>query len=177
MLVWINKFGRSTRPLCKGTPVENFIPLTKETYNPEGSTALYDAVGTAITSMDERMKDMKEKPRVLCVILTDGEENASTDYTGEAIRNLVKARTEEGNYTFLFLGSCKDPLTQARNIGIRPGVGGQNVNKFSNAGLYRMSGAISAQTSNYLSSTDTSSNVFNPNLEMEDMSNLTDSTT
>jgi hypothetical protein len=53
---------------------------------------------------------------VVCVY-TDGEENSSTRYSGEAIRGLVEARKAQG-WTFVFLGAGLDAYAEGGRIGV-----------------------------------------------------------
>src|SRR6185436_9767689 len=64
------------RLVCEDAPLDAVRPLDRETYTPEGGTPLLDAVGRTIMWMD-RLQPQPD--RVLVVILTDGEENASRE--------------------------------------------------------------------------------------------------
>lgn len=82
--------------------------LDSKTYIPRGSTALNDAIGraakTMLESIEKRAK--KDKPdNVLCLIVTDGQENASKEYTKDAIVKLIKEQ-EAGNWVFSFIGTA-----------------------------------------------------------------------
>lgn len=83
-------------------------------YNPGGMTALFDAMGTAISTKLE-----KEQVRnVVCVTLTDGEENASQRYTSAGIRELVKKAEDEYNWKFVFLGANQDAFASGASVGV-----------------------------------------------------------
>jgi len=82
--------------------------LDSKTYIPRGSTALNDAIGratkTMLESIEKRAK--KDKPdNVLCLIVTDGQENASKEYTKDMIVKLIKEQ-EAGNWVFSFIGTA-----------------------------------------------------------------------
>ena len=53
--------------------------LTRETFVPAAMTPLFDAIGQTVTKTEAAVKGKKRK--VLFVILTDGEENASKEHT------------------------------------------------------------------------------------------------
>ena len=89
--------------------------LTSETYVPRGMTALYDAIGKTITSM--KVKDSKP---VVIAILTDGEENASKEYTIEKINKLIKEKRDLG-WEFIFLAANQDAFAVGGQLGIDAG--------------------------------------------------------
>jgi len=65
---------------CVSLPVADIKPFNKKTYVPRGSTALLDAIGHAVTDVQEVIDNTEEDARperVIVVILTDGDENAS----------------------------------------------------------------------------------------------------
>ena len=95
-------------------------PLNANTYQPRGGTPLLDAVGHGIKSLDERLTQMREheKPgQILFRIITDGEENASRQYSHRAIRDLIAARTEQG-WQFVYLSADLDAFADSDRIGI-----------------------------------------------------------
>ena len=104
-------------------PLKEVKPLTHKEYEPEGTTALLDAVGRTIDSLLEHLigipKD--EYPSVMVVIITDGEENASKDYSLERIRKRIEFCKESEGWEFLFLGANVDAFAAAENIGISRG--------------------------------------------------------
>ena len=71
-------------------------PIHRESYTPGGNTPLLDAVGRTIMWMD-RLQPTPE--RTLVVILTDGGENASRDFTAQQIRDLIRSREATGTWT------------------------------------------------------------------------------
>jgi len=99
--------------------VSELAPLTEETYLPRGQTALYDAVGRAVAETTESVNAIpaKERPGVVVAILTDGAENASSEFTHAAVQTLIKERTAAG-WEFLFLGANMDVVEAAARIGI-----------------------------------------------------------
>lgn len=95
--------------------------LSVETFVPRGSTPLYDAVGRGIVSTGERLAKMAEHERpehVIFVIVTDGQENASREYTAQRIKELIKQQTETYKWSFVFLGANQDAVLSAQAIGI-----------------------------------------------------------
>ena len=101
-------------------PIKEVKPITKKEYEPAGTTALLDAVGRTIDSLLENLIGIpKEKyPSVMFVIITDGEENASKDYTLERIRKRIEFCKESEGWQFIYLGANVDAFAAAATIGI-----------------------------------------------------------
>src|SRR6476620_4230406 len=86
-------------------PVQEIVPLTDDTYQPQGCTALLDAIGKTVDDLGLRLAALAEKDRpgqVIVAILTDGLENASQRY----------------KWIFLFLGANQDAIATAANLSI-----------------------------------------------------------
>lgn len=95
--------------------------LTNENYSPNGTTALYDAIGKSIKALKKRIKNLddNEKPnKIIFVILTDGEENSSTLYTKNDIFKMI-TKMENKGWTFIYLGSNQDAFQEGSKIGIK----------------------------------------------------------
>lgn len=89
--------------------------------HPRGNTALLDAVGRAIKETGSRLAAMDESERpalVVFVIVTDGQENASREFTKAQIREAVTHQTETYHWKFLFLGANTDAFAEAGSMGI-----------------------------------------------------------
>ena len=95
-------------------------------------TALLDAVGKTIRRIDlighTRNKAMGNK--VLFVIITDGKENYSEEYTYADVKKLIKDRQENAGWEFIFLGANIDAAAEAENLGI----GSDRAVKYKNTG-------------------------------------------
>lgn len=90
--------------------IEDVGELTEGEYYVRGSTALLDAIGKTITTLNHKIEN-----KVLFVIMTDGMENASVEYSKSQIRNMINNHTWE----FIFIGADIDSYSEAGNIGIR----------------------------------------------------------
>ena len=88
-----------------------------------GSTALIESACKMIDEVGERLAATPEGERpekVMFVIVTDGEENASApEYTREQLMAKIKEQTEVYNWLFLYLGANQDAITVARSYGIK----------------------------------------------------------
>lgn len=81
---------------------------------PRGSTPLLDAVGRAVSHLRGKLTDGDP---VVAMVITDGEENQSTEWTRERVKSLVTEMEGKG-WNFLFLGANVDAFTEASSIGI-----------------------------------------------------------
>jgi len=91
---------------------------------PRGMTALLDAVGKAIAETGERLEKMPEadRPGLVCfVIITDGQENSSKEYTKAQIKSMIEHQQGAYNWKFTFLGANQDAFAEAVSIGIQAG--------------------------------------------------------
>lgn len=85
-------------------------------YHPDNMTALYDAIGKAIVSKKLSGKNLFG---VVCVILTDGEENSSKEYNSFEISNLTKEMQEKWGWKFIYLGANQDAFKVGAQLGIQ----------------------------------------------------------
>jgi uncharacterized protein YegL len=102
-------------------PIKDVKPLDNTTYIPNRGTPLYDAVGTAIDKLGEKLAAMKEEDRpekVVFVILTDGEENSSTDYAYAKIKEMITHQTDAYKWQFVFLASNMDAKAIGTSLGV-----------------------------------------------------------
>ena len=88
---------------------------------PRGSTALFDALGGAIGHFGQKLAELPEHARpgvVTVVVVTDGEENASVEWTAESVTKSVEHQRDAYGWDFVFLGANQDAALAARRIGI-----------------------------------------------------------
>ena len=88
---------------------------------PRGSTALLDAVGRAINETGARLAAMDEAQRpglVVLVIVTDGEENSSREFTRDQIRKMVEHQQSAYKWQFTFLAANQDAFAAGGSMGI-----------------------------------------------------------
>lgn len=97
-------------------------PITDKDYAVGGSTALLDAVGRTILKAVGVQRNTAEEFRadkVLFVIITDGEENASREFSADRIREMIELQTKRFGWEFIFLGANIDAVETAGRFGIR----------------------------------------------------------
>jgi hypothetical protein len=100
--VTLTKFDTEFRPLYNYTPLDEVAPLNRETFRPRGLTALHDAIGKTLNEYRSK-KDV----RTVFVIMTDGRENASNEYTLASVKPLIDSKKKDG-WDFVFLGANID---------------------------------------------------------------------
>lgn len=95
--------------------------MDKKQYIPGGMTAMLDAVGFTIDEVQKRIDNtpVEERPdNILCVITTDGMENASNTYSKTKIQQMIEHQTKGHGWQFIFLGANMDAVQEAADIGI-----------------------------------------------------------
>jgi hypothetical protein len=146
-LISLTKFSSKPEVVFVAKPVAEVRPLGDYDYRPSGSTALRDAIGHMVIQTDGRISLMKEKPKVLTFIFTDGEENSSQEFKDESINSLITQRENGGYWTFTFIGASKECLKQAQKYGIQSG----NTIWYNSNNYVGTVAAMSAATTAYVS--------------------------
>ena len=95
-------------------PVNRIKELSNKDYQPSACTPLYDAMGMSLTKLKTEVKD---EDNVLVTIITDGYENASREYSGKAIAQLVEELKTKG-WIFAYIGANQDVEKVASSMGI-----------------------------------------------------------
>lgn len=96
-------------------PVNQIQELSNTDYQPNACTPLYDAMGISLTQLMEVVKD---EDNVLVTIITDGYENASREYSGKAILQLIERLKAKG-WIFAYIGANQDVEKVASSMGIK----------------------------------------------------------
>jgi hypothetical protein len=88
---------------------------------PRGGTPLFDAVGRSVVETGKRFEALPEDERpefVVVMIITDGEENSSQEFTSEMVKKLVQHQVDAYKWNFTYLGANQDALFAAQTMGI-----------------------------------------------------------
>ncbi len=96
-------------------------PITEKEYYVRGTTALLDAIGKSIQKIINVQKNTAEDEKaekVLFVITTDGQENASREYTYSKIKSMIEHQKTKYGWEFIFLGANIDAVSEAEKFGI-----------------------------------------------------------
>lgn len=106
-----------------GVPLADVRPLGRHNYCPKGFTALLDSIGSTIDAVGVRLSNTKIEDlpeKVIVAILTDGNENASKEYTHSQILAKITEQREIWKWEFLFLAANQDAIKTGSAIGIDP---------------------------------------------------------
>jgi uncharacterized protein YegL len=98
-------------------------PITEREYQVGGSTALLDAIGRTIHKIGNAQRNTADDYRaekVIFVIITDGEENASREYSAEKVKAQIERQKTKYGWEFIFLGANIDAVETAGSFGIAP---------------------------------------------------------
>lgn len=90
---------------------------------PRGSTALLDAIGRGTTDLGTKLRRKNEDDRpgtVIVVLVTDGGENSSKEWTKDKVAKLIKNQEDKYNWEFVFLGANMDAVAVGSQFGFRP---------------------------------------------------------
>lgn len=101
--------------------IKAVCPITDKEYQVGGSTALLDAIGRTIHKIGNAQKytaDEYRAEKVMFVILTDGEENSSREYSAEKIKAQIERQKKNYGWEFIFLGANIDAVETAGRFGI-----------------------------------------------------------
>lgn len=99
----------------------NIKDVGKFSLHPRGRTALLDAVGRAINETGERLSKLKEEDRpalVVFVIVTDGLENSSREFTLDKVRELIERQQNDYSWKFTYLGAGPEAFSQGMSLGV-----------------------------------------------------------
>jgi len=139
-LVSLTKFSEKVEKVFTDVPLAQVQKLNKNTYSPDGGTALFDAIGATISTATRGETD------VMVTIMTDGRENASREWKRAAIQTLIKIRQDENKWGFVYFGANQDAWAAAKDIGV------SNAVNYTVANTGMAMNAMSAVRSTYTSS-------------------------
>lgn len=103
-------------------PLAEILQLTRQTFVPRASTPLLDAMGRGINDLEKSLADMAEEERpsrVVMVIITDGQENASHEFRKDQIEKMIKDKQEKAAWQFVFLSADLAAIGDALASGVR----------------------------------------------------------
>jgi len=115
-------FSNDVRRIWVNQPKDELKTITERDYNPAGGTALFDAIGKAINETGEELSKINEENRpskVLVVIITDGEENSSSEFSLSQIKEMIEHQETVYNWSFIYLGDDLSKCTDGVDMGIR----------------------------------------------------------
>jgi hypothetical protein len=101
-------------------PDDRVPRLEPRDFVPPGTTALIDAVCLTVTRARERWLAVPEhlRPRVMVVVMTDGQESACREFTNARLRELTAEAQSKHDWSFVFLGANQDAFAESDKLGI-----------------------------------------------------------
>jgi uncharacterized protein YegL len=136
--------------------IDDVPELKLEDYNPSGGTPLQDAFCTTLNEIKDRNDE-----KYLYVVLTDGYENTSKEYTAKDMKAMKKKLEAKENWTFVYLGANQDAFATSQVYDFAP----SNVSNFNTTdmGTNIMFANLGAATRSYSASASMSTaNYFTP---------------
>lgn len=121
--------------------VKEIPEMKKRDYVPSGSTSLLDALGSAIDRTGKILSDTPEEDRpskVIFMVITDGEENTSTEYTYQDVKDRVTHQQEKYSWNFIFVGANIDSYSEGMKLGFcENNISNYTADKIGTESLYR----------------------------------------
>ncbi len=111
-------FGSSAQIKKEFININEMAELTDQDYRPDGLTAMYDGVGITIDALKARPDIDSDDTGVLMVILSDGHENNSRQYTQDTVAEMIQDVKDTGRWTITYMGANQDlsQITKGLNI-------------------------------------------------------------
>ena len=116
--VTLTQFDTVFESVYNQCPIGDVPPLKLE---PRGMTALFDAVGKTINDVGAQLAGLPDHERpakVFFVVITDGAENSSKEFTGKRVKEMIEHQREKYGWQFTFIGSDLTTMDLAAQIGI-----------------------------------------------------------
>jgi hypothetical protein len=121
LITSLTLFNNQITPVWTRLRSDQLRQITFADYKPDGMTALLDAVGTTIHEIQKSTGTELEadEASVVVVIITDGYENSSREYTHEQVASLVRELEMTGKWTFSYIGATLDAIEIAVSFNIK----------------------------------------------------------
>jgi hypothetical protein len=119
-VVTLAQFDDKYEMVYENRPVDEVPALTLD---PRGTTALLDAIGRFVSQIGSGLAALPEDRRpgsVSIVVLTDGHENASHEWTKDSVQQLISQQEQKYSWDFVFLGANMDAVDIGRQMGFSP---------------------------------------------------------
>jgi hypothetical protein len=145
--------SNKTEQVCVAKPIADVSELNQDTYVPGAATPLIDACMKSILATETAVEG--RGANVAIVVLTDGYENASREYTSAQLQDKVKEKTAAG-WLFTFLGADMDAFSQAGQYGFASA----NTVSFGKENTMRAFGVAARATMSYGTTGSSASAVY-----------------
>lgn len=141
----LSQFDNEYETVFESVDLADVKPITLQ---PRGSTALNDGIGHLVTDFGAELAAMPEDERpgkVLVVIVTDGHENSSREWSVNTVRDLVEAQRDKYGWEFVFLAAGQDAVLTGQSYGFSAG----SSLTFDTANIGTTSSMLSTYTTTY----------------------------
>lgn len=122
MTLTLAQFDTEYENLLDRIDIRHVGAMDNDTFQPRGATALFDSTAKLIIDTGKTLAALPEASRpakVLFVILTDGNENASREYTKQMVTDMIKHQEENYKWQFIYIGTHADAFAEADSIGVK----------------------------------------------------------
>lgn len=120
-ITWVTFSGASDiKVKYSAKPISEIDIITEDQYNPNGTTAMYDGVARLINEMQQKVVD-NDYTTYLILIISDGYENASKEYTAKQLADIIKEKQTTNRWTISYLGANQDLTVVNENLGFNNG--------------------------------------------------------
>lgn len=117
--VSLYRFDDEYEVVFENRPIKDVPPIKLE---PRNSTALYDALGRTIDRLGRHLASLPESSRpgaVVIIVITDGMENASKEYTQDRVRKMIQTQERDYAWRFVYLGSEAAGVLEGAQLGMQ----------------------------------------------------------
>jgi len=115
------QFNDEVVRLVKAADLAQFRDDLMARYECSGCTAMNDAICIGMDTVGQDFANMAEEERpanVLCVIITDGMENASKKFTAKDVKERIEHQKTKYNWEFVYLAADQDAFAAGEALGI-----------------------------------------------------------
>ena len=102
--------------------IQEAVPMTKKTFVPRGTTALYEAIGQTINKVSARVNTCCacecQKDKVIVAILTDGLNNIDGEFSSKKIKEILEKKQKEEGWDVFYLAANQDAFAVGGNMGV-----------------------------------------------------------
>ncbi|MEO1589844.1 MAG: vWA domain-containing protein [Cyanobacteria bacterium J06632_22] len=102
--------------------IQSVPELTQATFVPRASTPLLDAMGRCINDLEQNLMAIAEAERparMVVVVITDGQENASREFRAEQVRSMIQEKQDNNDWQFVFLSADLAAINDALASGVK----------------------------------------------------------
>jgi Mg-chelatase subunit ChlD len=116
--LYLAQFDHEYDIVHDGVPLDQVPPLTTASFVPRGHTALLDALGRTLCEVQALAEQAPVPARVLVVVITDGRENASREFSSTMVAELVRNCSALPGWQLMFLGTDAISVETAQSLGV-----------------------------------------------------------